>query len=227
MPHPALEQQHASARPSARFPARTARSRCGSASSRLSTPRCDRSRKRIQRYTDQHHGQHPPHAGQQRQFERAAEGAAAVPAIRKSSSPGRRRSPKRRTTAAASACTRAHRASRGTIRNSVPSELWCRVESSTPRIISGTEIAVDPFQRLVPAELLEHHRQEFEEQHGGVERDAPGHFEHHRVRIPHHQRMPEAVGPAQVEQQRRPPPAHNRGTRSESPAAGRACTSRY
>ena len=28
----------------------------------------------------------------------------------------------------------------GTIRNNVPSELWCNVESSTPAIISGTEM---------------------------------------------------------------------------------------
>ena len=67
------------ARPPGRSRARTARSRCGSAAAARKTCRCARSRKRIQRYTLIDHRQHPPHARQQRQLQRAAEGAAAVP----------------------------------------------------------------------------------------------------------------------------------------------------
>ena len=146
--------------------------------------------------------------------------------IRKSSSPGPRRSPRCKNSSGSSGVYHSGYSFSGTIRNKVPSELWCSVESSTPRIISGNRDPVDPAQWAVPAELLEHHREELQEQHGGVERHAPRHFEHHRVRIPHHQRVPQAVRPAEVEQQSRPLPANTRGTRSGSPGAALACSAR-
>ena len=59
----------------------------------------------------------------------------------------------------------------------------------------------DQLQGLLPAQPFEEDRHELEEEHRGVEHDAPGYLEHHRVRIPPEDRMPDVPGLTEVEEQ--------------------------
>ena len=172
----------------------------------------------------QQHRQHARHPGQPAAVPAPGRRRGCCATIRKSSWPAPRRSPTGRRKPAAWACTTAEYSFCGTIRYRVPREDWCSVERITPTIISGTEMNLSQLERLVPSQPFEHRGREFQRQHRGVERHAPGHFEHHRVRIPHHQRMPDAVRAGPGRTAAPTPPARSPETRSGWPAAGSACS---
>src|ERR1039458_9390599 len=83
--------------------------------------------------------QHSPHACQQRQFQRPPERPAAMPGF-EMGIPSPAPSDEMKNISGSSGEYHRGYSFSGTIRKSVPSELWCSVESSTPRIIKGTEI---------------------------------------------------------------------------------------
>src|SRR5271165_1725015 len=76
----------------------------------------------------------------------------------------------------------------GMIRYSVPSDDWCRVESSTPRITNTTMTLRTICNALFEFEVLQNNRRELQREHRGVQHDAPRDLEHHRMWIAHDQR---------------------------------------
>ena len=82
------------------------------------------------------------------------------------------------------------------------------------------------LHRLVPAQPLQHHRDEFQGEDGGVEHHAPGHLEHHGVGVPVNERMPDAPGLPQIKHQGgdheevAQEPREDRGPLLEAPALG-------